>query len=302
MKRWLLLLTLLGFTALLAGAYFWKERGPSYQSRSLQSWLKDYGTPIGGGLIHDNFANQRRNGRTNSTSAAIRAIGTNAIAPLLLDLQRRDDPPWLSTIVKLSQRQKFVRLPLRDARTRREQAAVAFYDLGPAALSALPALTRLLTNGDCAVYATHAMAGMGTNAIPAFTAALTNTSTWISDCGAWGLAQIGPAARGATPHLLQVVHSGNQADAMLRVWALGEIGEPVELILPELAKCLAHADPDVRRAAAKALAKLGPAAQGALREIQIALEQESNPDTKSALQKLATELDPADVLRKTITP
>lgn len=304
MKRGLLFLflILIGFAITIGGVQLWKSSGPSYQSRSLRSWLKDYGSPIGGGLIHDKFANTHRPGPNAATRAAIRAIGTNAVALLLSDLKCSDDPPWLTAIVKLSKRQTFLRLPLRDAVTRREQAAVAFYELGPAGLAALPELARLLTNNSCAVYAAHALAGMGTNAIPAFTTALTNANTWICDCGAWGLAQIGPDARDSVPQLLRIVHSGNSADAMLRVWALGEIGGPVELILPELAKCLGNADPDVRRAAAKALLKLGPAAQGALREIQIALEQESNPETKSELQKLGAELDPAAVLPKAVTP
>jgi hypothetical protein len=126
---------------------------------------------------------------------------------------------------------------------------------------------------------------MGTNALPAFAAALSNTNTWVNDCGAWGLAQFGPQAKALVPRMLPLFQTGNSADNMLLLWALGEIREPAELIRPELQKRLRDPDPQIRQFAARALSKFGPDAKPAEEEIKAAVASETDPDTRAALEQ-----------------
>lgn len=292
MKRWCLLIAIIGLLVAIGVTGFRANRGPTYQGRSLSSWLADYGQyPIGGGLVHDKFSPGRRQTRGSSPTTAIRAMGTNAIGPLLFEIKRGDDSPWLATIRRLLTKQKWIKLRLPDVRSRREQAALAFYELGPAGIPALPELAQLLTNYSTAVYAAHALVGLGTNAIPAYTSALTNSNTWITDCGAWGLAQCGPESSGAVPQILAQLQKGNNADTMLILWALSEIHEPTDVIRTVLLNHLDHSDPGVRNSAAKGLSKLGADAKPARVEIEAALDRESDQNVRDALRKLIKELD-----------
>jgi HEAT repeat protein len=218
-------------------------------------------------------------------------MGTNVIGPLLIEIRHPDEPAWLVGVKGFVNKQPWLNIKLRDARSRREQATLAFFDLGPAGITAIPELARLLTNYSSAVVAAHALAGMGTNAIPAFETALTNANTWVNDCGVWGLAQFGTNSRVAVPLILPLFKTGNSADNMLVIWALGEIREPVEIICPEFLSHLHHAEPQVRKFAAEALAKLGPDAKPGWPEIKIALDNETDPDARAALAKLAKQVN-----------
>ena len=295
MERWRILLALAVLVILIVvgGLTVSGGRsGPSYNGRSLASWLEDFGPrPIGGGLIHDKLSNARRQPRRGLPGIAIRAMGTNAIKPLLLQIKRNDDPSWLASVKTALSKQRFLNLWLRDPQTLREQAAMAFYELGPAGISVQSELATLLTNYSSAACAAHALAGMGPSAIPAFVAALTNSSTWISDCGVWGLAQIGTESRSAVPQILALLQKGNTADMRLTLWALGEIHEPGEVICPELVRLLGYSDPIVRNSAAEALQKFGADAKPTLNEIKAALETETDPKVRGTLQELIEQVE-----------
>lgn len=286
MKRALLLLIAIAFVAIMGFALFPQSNQPSYQGRSLHSWLRDYGSPIGGGLMHSKFSTKNRPYPNGSPGDAIRAMGTNVIGPLLVEISRPDDRPWADATKRFLTKLPWPKIQFRDARSRREQAAVAFFDLGTAGITALPELTQLLTNYSSATYAAHALAGMGTNAIPAFTTALASSNTWIMDCGAWGLAQIGTESRDVVPQILLQLPKGNTADQMLMLWVLGEIREPAEIILPELQMRLRASDPQLRQFAAQALRQFGPQAKTAAAAIKTALDRESNLDTRTELERL----------------
>ncbi|HEX5219039.1 MAG TPA: HEAT repeat domain-containing protein [Verrucomicrobiae bacterium] len=288
MKRALLLLVVIGIAGIIGLTLFRRNSEPTYKGRTVHSWLNDYGSsPIGGGLAHARFGKERRLAGDRWPGEAIRALGTNAIGPLLAELNCPDDPPWANATKRFLTRLPLLKLQFRDAPSRRERAAVAFFDLGDSGLTAIPELSQLLTNYSTAVYAAHALAGMGTNAIPAFTAALANSNTWVMDCGAWGLAQIGPDSREAVPQILLQLPRGNPADQMLMLWALGEVREPANLIIAELTSRLRDSDPQVRQFAANTLRKFGSEARLAAAEIKTALTNETNLDTRAALEQLS---------------
>ncbi len=47
--------------------------------------------------------------------------------------------------------------------------------------------------------------------------ALTNSSAWVQDCAAWGLAQFGAEARMAAPAILPLLQRPNDADRCITV-------------------------------------------------------------------------------------
>ncbi len=78
------------------------------------------------------------------------------------------------------------------------------------------------------------------------------------------LGQIGPAAKDAVPHLVELL---KDPDALVRraaAGALGMIGAAAKDAVPHLIDLLKDSDTDVRRAAAGALGMIGPAAKDAV--------------------------------------
>ena len=284
MKRVLQILAVIGLVAVLGLTFFRRNNQPSYQGRSLDSWLHDYGNPIGGGLTPFKFGTNRKEFR--SAREAIRAMGTNALGLLLAEIKRPDDPAWADATKRFLTKLPWPDIQFRNSRSSRAQAAVAFFDLGTNGIAAIPELTQLLTNNFRAIYASHALAGMGTNAIPAFTTALASSNTLAMDCGAWGLGQIGPESRDTVPLILLQLPKRNNAGQKLMLWALSEIREPVELIRPEFRSRLLDANPEIREIAAWGLFTLGADAKPAEEEIRQALKAETEVATRETLKQL----------------
>jgi hypothetical protein len=285
-------LALLAFVAVLIVLFLRMDNQPSYNGRSLESWLRDFGPkPIGNGLSHSHFSAGSRNPKTNSPAEAIQAIGTNAIPYLLHALKRKDDPPWMVSISQFLAKHKLAKFSPLDSQSRREQAALGLFALGTNALLTLPELSLLLTNYQTACPATHAMAGMGPAAIPVYQNAVANSNTWVAICGIWGLAQNRAASRSTVTNVLPWLNAANSADVFITTWALGEIREPSEVVIPELMRMLSHADNGVRGAAIGALTKFGPIMTNRLSELKQSLEKETDSQTKQSLKKLIDDLE-----------
>jgi hypothetical protein len=285
-------LALLVFLTVVVVLFLRVESQPSYNGRSLDSWLRDYGpNPIGNGLIHQHFSAPPRTTNGKSTPLAIQAIGTNAIPYLLNAIQRKDDPPWMVSINRYLAKWKLTKLAPLDAQSRREQAALGLFALGTNAIPALPDLSRLLTNNSTACSVTHAMAGMGPVAIPVYQNAVANSNSWVAICGIWGLAQNRAASRVAVTNVLPWLNAANSADVFITTWALGEIREPSEVVIPELMRMLSHADNGVRGAAIGALTKFGPIMTNRLSDLNQGLEKETDAQTQQSLKKLIDDLE-----------
>jgi hypothetical protein len=69
---------------------------------------------------------------------AIRGIGTNAI-PMLLRILRAKDSASKKAVLKLVEKQNFVRIPLRGDEEQKGKAQAGFYLLGELASNAVPA-------------------------------------------------------------------------------------------------------------------------------------------------------------------
>lgn len=250
-----ILVVLIGIVALKA---FSRSSGPSYEGRSLASWLEGFGPrPIGGGLMHDRLSRMVMVTNRAATAAAIRAMGTNALPELLRRLQTRDEPGWERDAREFLAEHRIRWFSSTDPQTIREQAALAVYYLGPRAATALHTLQRLLHQYAFSVAATHALAGLGTQSIPALSTGLTNLSNpWIADCAVWGLAQAGTNAAPAVPAILPLLKRPGAADVQITIWALGEIREPANIIIPAITALLTNSDPGIRQFSTNALKRL----------------------------------------------
>lgn len=124
----ILILVLAGVAVFIA-----KGRGePSSNGHRLTFWLEQY-----------SFKRDPQ-GR-DAARNAIRAIGTNAL-PVLLTMLGAHDSPVKERIVKLSERQSFLRLT--SARQYHLMARNGFQILGRTAQPALPALSKLAQDPD----------------------------------------------------------------------------------------------------------------------------------------------------------
>jgi len=110
-----------------------REREPSYQGKSLRTWLSQTGTtrifPVG----------------DDPVELAVRQMGTNAIPSLLEMLKRKSDSPFATKILDLSERfhaLRYIFAP-KQAWQENELAVKGFYCLGTVASNAAPELIRI---------------------------------------------------------------------------------------------------------------------------------------------------------------
>ena len=127
----------------------------------------------------------------------------------------------------------------------RRNSSRALGDLGPAAGPAIPALVELLEDQDASVRANAAVA------------------LWKIDRHA-----------NAIPVLVEMTRRQTGPGPYHAVVALGRIASQAEEAMPSLLAALRHADPDVRRAAARSLGQAGPPAIALLKQALADPEQE----------------------------
>ena len=159
-RRWWVIIALVcALGAMLA--FVLTERGPTYQGRSLDSWLRDFE----GGLP----------GASWEAAEAVRHMGTNAVPVLIARVshrQRTPEPAWHSRISQLLSCQSLVKV--RAWNHDRHEALAALDALGPDAGAAVPALEKLLGEKPPDHRALIVLARIGPDAIPALSRALTN--------------------------------------------------------------------------------------------------------------------------------
>jgi HEAT repeat protein len=204
---------------------------------------------------------------------------------------------------------------LRDSVERvRVQAAAALGQIGPPAVSAVPALIRalhdkgrnafvndaaekalsqigpvaipLLKDALCGEYGAgsgKALAGMGTRALPTLIEGLKTEGCRAG--AAIGVGQMGPMAASAVPALIAAVADNSRDVRTWSVRALGQIGPQAKDAVPVLIATLKDSDKWVRLDAVVALGKIGPAARPAIPGLRAML---SDPDQQIRLNAQAT--------------
>ncbi len=279
-------------TAWWLSDFFIKE--PSYQGRSLSSWIEHPSTP--------------------GQKEAIRAIGANGI-PTLLRLIQTKETWWRDFAAKHPQNplvKNFVppRLPAEGFH---QNAGAAFMTLGPIAKAALPDLTKLLDNPDFAIrgHAMRAIGGIGTEAsILPMVQATTNASAPVRQAAVFGLGWEAQAARAKFPAELQSfqTHASEIVTALIArlddanpnvrlgaVQSLGYMGLLPDDVIPQLTRRLTDRDEDVQIRTIQTLGGFGNRAKSALPALNELLS-DSKPRVReaarNALEKIAMPLPP----------
>lgn len=181
----------------------------------------------------------------------------------------------------------------------RRAALRALERLNPPQEKVLPLVLKILEQGDANILgpALETLAEQGEAALPRLCQALQHERACYWACLA--LAELGPKAAGAVPHLKLVLQHKDPEVRMQALAALGEIGPAAKSLLPEIVAALQKDEVGgVRYAAAFALGRIGtsPEATAALRQ---ALKQDdaflrmtsawaiarNNPSDRAAVQQ-----------------
>ncbi len=162
---------------------------PIYQGKALHLWLAEFDLSSAE--------------RPEKASAALRALGTNAL-PLLYQMIRIKDPLWKKAFFSLNERQLLLRLEPTEARVVRYRAIEGYRVLGAAAKASVPWLIECLSSEPDPAVRADVAAALG----------------WI-----------GPEARAAIPALLKAT---NDPDPDLRRSALFALAN-IERWAPERA-------------------------------------------------------------------
>ncbi|HEY3856874.1 MAG TPA: HEAT repeat domain-containing protein [Verrucomicrobiae bacterium] len=278
--RWAFLIVLLG--VVMAGLIVWhfKPTEPSYQDRSLSSWLREWSASY-----YD---------RSNSAAVAIREIGSNGIPILLAQMTQKQSPNQRKLWRFIGKFAPDALNPIYRISARSVAAAEAINLLGPEAKTAFPTLTNLMFVHAHCITASIALAGIGSDGVTVLLQALTNQD-WVfrhASANALGQARsdydrIVPAlletaqnggrnqqdqlVRGAAAYSLVQLHTNSNvivpvfcqfptnSDAGTRMWGaslLGEFGADAKAAIPLLAKSLSDTNADVRKAAEQSLKEI----------------------------------------------
>lgn len=161
-RLWWVIVALLT-CVVLALAFARPPSGPTYQGRSLASWLRCF---EGGELPQTRYR----------AAEAVRGMGTNIVPLLVSQLSHpraRLEPPWRHEIRGLLSRLPVLNIlpfPADD----RSEALAALDALGPNAQAALPALEGLLHENPPDQRALLVIVRIGPEGVPVLTSALTN--------------------------------------------------------------------------------------------------------------------------------
>lgn len=269
----------------LVGAIFFvfrvtKSPEPSYQGRSLSSWLED-------------FSGEGPN--TNSPAGiAVRSMGTNAI-PFLLDILSYEESPTRKSFRKLAEKSPIPLTFLGKNYMREVEAGYAMNVLGNQTESAFPELTNLFFKGRHSTVAAISLAGMGQKGVHFLLGAITNQNLDVMRfhyAAVNGLGLSHSDAKIIVPALIQILNTNDNSlmryaaalslgmlhakpelsipaliksfddpDQMHRfsvVFALGEFGSEAKPAIPLLLQARKDTDADVRDFAGKILQKISP--------------------------------------------
>jgi HEAT repeat protein len=167
----------------------------------------------------------------------------------------------------------------------RQHAAEVLGELGPAAMTAIPDLVKLLSDleADVRGAAAEALGEIG----PVAEAATVDLFKLLKDTKAdvrrsadYALDKLGPPPKAAIPDLIKLLSDPEACVRSAAAAALGRLDPPPEAAAPDLFKLLKDPETDVRRAAAGAIVELGPAAETAIPDL---VELLKDPDKLARL-------------------
>jgi len=262
----LLAILLLGIVAILV----WLTRSsgePTYQHRSLLSWLKDL---------------KNWDGDTNAAAyIAFREMGTNAI-PGLLDVIESGGPRINRIIMKINQKQSVVRLPFGRPWDYTMAATWALYAMGTNARPALPVLANMLLHTNYLINSSTVLAGIGPDAVPVLLTALTNQNYRIRHAVISGMGWAHSDFDILVPALAARLQETNHLVCGAAAISLGHLHAKPDIAIPALTNAYSNTNPLVRSSILISLGEFEHQASPAIPTITSALKDDSQSVRESA--------------------
>jgi hypothetical protein len=241
-------------------AFFAGDREPRYNGRSLSTW---YVLWVKAGEEEDDHADARK----TEAAYAIRQIGTNAI-PILLKRLRTQYSQGLRFYLWRTLPARVTDLRVVSfllAGPRRAEPTSTFVILGP---TAAPAVTELATlfratnNPDLARSAAYCLAAIGPDGLPPLLAALADPTTPSCGYAVYWLGMESPFNFGtniarAVPLLAQCTTAADPDLAKAATRALGRIRMEPQVAIPALTNCLNSTNTLIRCEGLHSLARFG---------------------------------------------
>jgi HEAT repeat protein len=221
---------------------------PTYQGRSLRSWLREY---------HRNRQRWGTDAETTKAALAIRHIGTNGVATLLRMLCA-EDPGVITKLQELDRRGLLLKVRPNPAWLQQQEAAMGFELLGPDAKDAVPALVglferRIISSGWAAGGALGTIGPGAKAAVPALLAAATNADPSMRPGALLALKGIHSDPARTIPVMVGALNDTNRGVAVVAYCGLVAFQKEARPILTQL---LTNQDATLRLNAADAIRKL----------------------------------------------
>jgi hypothetical protein len=308
--------TLLGLLLVLGAWRFATPAEPTYQDRTLSQWLYPTEPDFAWipndlyGHIHDEFLEQLGSRApwppvqasrsleppgSNTPTAAVRAMGTNALPWLIAWMASRPRPVerLRGFVDRRFALPRFRPGGLPPVERRHVAAFEGFVALGERAEPALPALSNLLYRPNPDLQLAWAIASLGPRGIAVLTNALTGGREDVRDLAALSLGLEGPAAGSAVPVLLTLIDRGEASYHVLG--AVGRIGaEPREVAPPlmrHLERIVAGDADDPCSMTILLLGLCGEAARPAVPHL-LTLHQRAAPAERALIRQALLRIDP----------
>jgi hypothetical protein len=255
-------------------------RLPVFQGKDLYTWATELR------LAQQNYSDPDRWKKVETATAAIRAMGTNAL-PFVMEDIRAQNTEVDRAIAWLAVKAPFLKLKPANVADRWVRGTQALEALGPLAKPCLPELVNLASKNTG--YIESALVAVGPDALPAFTNLLA-TSTFPRTgnlIGALANAvyanRIKPEqAAGALPYIIRVFRSTDSHGRWYAASALGAIQHDPEICVPLLINGLTDSAPAVRESCIESLGRFGEAGSAYAAKLADMFEQ-TDAQTRRAI-------------------
>jgi len=261
----------------------WRSGRLVYEGKSLNTWLEVY---------HDASEHSDSAARDQSI-ASIRKLGADVIPVLLRDI-RAQDPDWKKKLLELVADQSWIHLRFTTASDRKGRALEGFAALQSSARPAIPQLSQILddpgTDQETAQFVVLALGGIGSDAIPVLTGALTHPDPVVRYDAAMAFLSMDQITPLCVDQLLQSLQDVNSAVRFEAAMALAHFRKKPQVVVPFLIELLRTPGNHNRRHVAYALSDYGEAAGAA---VPFLLELIDEPVIQDATRWALMRIDPA---------
>ena len=276
---------------IVAWAFMTRGSEPRYQGSSLSMWVADL--------------DAKKAGDVRERATIVLTEAAREAAPRFIQTLRAKDSDFKLLMIGLARRQGMA-FGFRTADERREKAVGEFSRFS---VGAIPVVTDLLDDPALAVQATRTLGGTGLAGAVPLIRALNHTNASVRMHAALGLSSLysnnvrfknlvqAPGWSGNFPTNVAVAAivkllTEESPDARASAaFALGDMREQPESVIPALTECLAETtDSQVRQAVAEALGRYGRRAIAAV-SLLSQLMDDSDPALRTAAERALKKID-----------